>query len=73
MGSPPKGEGTPGREYSDAEPPSVSLTRGHSGRHILSRNGSSLRRRQVELCNELHGELSSLRQSKIDRCHDLLT
>ncbi|CAM0951465.1 unnamed protein product [Alopecurus aequalis] len=55
-GSPPEGEETPGSEHSDAEPPSFPLMRGHSGRRSLSRIGSSLRRRQIESCNELHGE-----------------
>ncbi|CAM0951461.1 unnamed protein product [Alopecurus aequalis] len=51
-GSPPEGEGTPGREVSvqDAEPMSFAYMhseREHSGVASLSRSGSSIRRRQI--------------------------
>ncbi|XP_048562795.1 glutamate receptor 2.9-like [Triticum urartu] len=53
-GSPPEGEGTPGRELSvqDTEPLSFAYMhseRGHNGAASLSRNGSSIRRRQISM------------------------
>jgi hypothetical protein len=53
---PQEGEGTLHREHSEPELPSFPPTAGHSGRQILPRNGSSLRRRRIEPCNEIHGE-----------------
>ncbi|KAE8784567.1 Glutamate receptor 2.9 [Hordeum vulgare] len=53
-GSPPEGEGTPGRELSvqGTEPLSFAYMhseRGHNGVASLTRNGSSIRRRQISM------------------------
>jgi hypothetical protein len=63
-GSPPEGEENPGRDLFYAERESYSLIRGHRERPILSHSGSSLRRRQIELSNEQHGELIALEEDR---------
>jgi hypothetical protein len=58
-GSPPEGE------HADAGPLSSPPMRGYSGRHILSTNWSSMRRRQIQSCNEIHGDF--IAEPEVDR------